>query len=511
MFQWEELVIVYSFFALLGASSGEMGLERIENCATHCSQGLHCKSKPDYFISLPCHNPTEGLNTTSVFHNVSLSTVMRCTGRKKCSLHLRVTTHLQLTDSIQGLSICTATAGMIMRCRSVRFTKKSRQNMSQQLVKVTNDCSEVVPNQQVYVTVKTMPSYCGVTFTDTYYTPGCRSDDLSRHVPECITGQLSYSENPEKKELSISVSGMLDDHDYNLRLCYKSFICFGTGSNTLIKKEQPVKSAVLSYSQPFPCLCIEGWSAVMDAPRVQVCPFKDRLEELWTGVTFNPFEDALIWEPACPVSAVVSLCQKKEDSVCVNLPESSHDASKNKITFSRVDPHPHLCMKFTTSSGSWTKCPFADSFQGWKVDVFSQQGNKEVTIWSQVTGVFLLELCEKSAASPDCHSNKTHSMHVEKHKVSKSIIPSDNCNFCLQVKRLDVNYGVTINQCFNNCNTRGVVSNQNKQKLNWIAVAVGVCLAALIITTFTLLVLLKVFKGGIQKRSQSVKSKLVLL
>lgn len=101
---------------------------------------------------------------------------------------------------------------------------------------------------------------------------------------------------------------------------------------------------------------MQGWSAVVDAPRVQVCPFKDRklprshlcvgegtdksckdcctrpgLEELWSGITFDPLEEALLWEPACPVTAEAGLCEKREDGTCADLPHSSQIVSRGKV------------------------------------------------------------------------------------------------------------------------------------------------------------------------------------
>lgn len=115
-------------------------------------------------------------------------------------------------------------------------------------------------------------------------------------------GRLSYDVNPQKNELRVNVSDMLEDHNYNLRLCHHDFICTGTGTSTLvsfftvlqnssvlvdrrfkpcyktnhihtyqrktngyytvsftfqIKKEEPIKSAILQYSRPLPCLCIQ--------------------------------------------------------------------------------------------------------------------------------------------------------------------------------------------------------------------------------------------------------------
>lgn len=96
--------------------------------------------------------------------------------------------------------------------------------------------------------------------------------------------------NPQRKQLSVSVSDMLEDHDYHLRLCHRDFICVGTGAHVLvspsiywklrllngtrmpkkdglfchkslftfqIKKEEPAKSVTLPYTRPLPCLCIE--------------------------------------------------------------------------------------------------------------------------------------------------------------------------------------------------------------------------------------------------------------
>lgn len=49
-----------------------------------------------------------------------------------------------------------------------------------------------------------------------------------------LAGRLSYDVNTETKELAVTVSDMLEGHDYHLRLCYKDFICTGTGAKTLV-------------------------------------------------------------------------------------------------------------------------------------------------------------------------------------------------------------------------------------------------------------------------------------
>nr|XP_020495138.1 putative interleukin-17 receptor E-like [Labrus bergylta] len=495
MISWVALVISYCCLDLSGAA----GLERIEKCRTRCSQGLRCKTKPDYFFRPPCQNPPDGLNTSSIFHNVSLSTVMRCEGRQKCSLHLRVNTALQLSESFLGLSICIATEGIMSNCQILKpWSKVKSHGMSGLQVEVENDCTEILPSQHVKVTVKTLEVYCGMSWTGTYIAPDCKSADLKRHVPECITGRLSYDIKPQRKELSVSVSDMLEDHNYHLRLCLKDFICVGTGAYALIKKEEPVKSITFPYLRPLPCLCIEGWSAVTDAPRVQVCPFKDRVEELLFGINFDPLEETLSWEPACPVTASVGLCQRREDGVCVDLPHASQNVSRAKVTFTKVDPHPQLCMKFTTASQSWTRCPFADArFQALEFTVTRHRGHVDVKMSSRITANFSIGLCVKWEGSTECNINKTHTVHVEKLKAVDLNLTGELHNTCLQVKRLDTKFAATVTHCF---------EDYTSEDLTWVIVPVGMCLSGIIIVTLILHVLLTVYQKRKQERSAGCPS-----
>lgn len=48
-------------------------------------------------------------------------------------------------------------------------------------------------------------------------------------------GKLSYDVKPERKELSVRVTDMLEDYDYFLRLCRNDFICKGTGAETKVR------------------------------------------------------------------------------------------------------------------------------------------------------------------------------------------------------------------------------------------------------------------------------------
>ncbi|XP_074554661.1 interleukin-17 receptor E-like protein [Halichoeres trimaculatus] len=488
------------------------GVERIERCGTKCSKGLRCRTKPDYFFHPPCESSPEGLSSSSIFRNISLSTVMRCEGRQKCSLHLRIKTALQLPKSVDGLSICTITAGMLSNCQILSFKRASKDpETGLKQVEVENNCVEISAGQHVRVTIKTMPSYCGITWTGTHAAPDCSSNDLQRNVPECITGRLSYDENPQRKELRVSVSDMLEDYNYHLRLCKKDFfICAGTGAYALVKKEEPVKSATFPFSRPLPCLCMEGWSAVTDAPRVQICPFKDRVEELWFGITFDPLEETLSWEPACPVSAVVGLCQEREDGVCVDLPHASQNVSRAKISFTKVDPHPRLCMKFTAGAQSWTRCPFADAgFEAWELR--RGDGHQGVEIWSRVTADFSVGVCVNPAETDECKVTETHTVHVEKQEAVGLSLDWKFCSTCLQAKRLDVEFAATVLLCLDDFNESWrlstVISRRGSEDLTWAVLTVGVCLSGIIMVTLVLHILLTVHLKMKQRRNEGCSSK----
>lgn len=65
-----------------------------------------------------------------------------------------------------------------------------------------------------------------------YYPKALKVTD---HELACVlAGRLSYDVNTETKGLAVSVSDMLEGHDYHLRLCHKDFICTGTGAKTLV-------------------------------------------------------------------------------------------------------------------------------------------------------------------------------------------------------------------------------------------------------------------------------------
>ncbi|KAG9280406.1 putative interleukin-17 receptor E-like [Astyanax mexicanus] len=434
------LLLVFSSYRARGEQ-----IERIEECGVRCSQGLPCDGS--YQISLQqCKNLSGGV-TSDVFSNTSISTVMKCSGKQRCSLHLRVSTDLQINRHIRGIYVCMVTTGMMERCRIVNFSRASRGRLLNEQVNVKDDCLEVRSGEDVHVTLKTWPHICNVAVYRSYKVPGCRNSDIQRSVPGCITGRIQYDVDVEKKELSVSVSDMLEDKDYQLRLCHKGYICTGTGAQAVVEKENPKKKVTLKYSKPVPCLCIEGWSVMMDAPRVQVCPFKDRVEELWSGITFDPVEETLSWEAACQVDATVNLCELQEGGVCQELASSSQTIVKRKVTYSSVDPHHRLCMKFITKAGAWVKCPFSEgNFPAWEVT--TQEGLRQLLVTSRVKTSLSLSKCAKTGAH-ECEDMETTVVEVEKFQTVKPDLTMDFCepSVCIKAKRTDVKYGVTTLYC----------------------------------------------------------------
>ncbi|KAG7454700.1 hypothetical protein MATL_G00262540 [Megalops atlanticus] len=432
-----------------GALTQENQIERIQECGVQCSQGLQCRNRLHSPFA-PCKMQPERLQG-AVFHGTSVTTVMRCERRQKCSLHLRVTSSVQISEHIQGVSMCTVSAGMLERCVLTSFPRAARARLTGQQVEVQNNCFNVSPGQDVHVTVKTVPNYCNVTWSQRYRVQGCYNDDLRNNLPECITGKIAYSVAPERRELSVSVTDMLEDRDYHLRLCHQWHTCMGTGAYTLIKREDPFKNVTFPYVRPLPCLCIEGWSSMVDAPRIQVYPFRNRTEELWTGVTFDPEEEALSWELACPMEVVTTLCYKIGDDSCLDLVNSSQSALKRKVTYSKVDPNPRLCMKFTTKAQSWIKCPFADgNFPAWDLTVSSDVGQQQATLTSRIRTELSLRLCQNSQP-PAC--NDVVSVPMEKANSISINLTMNVCkaDACIQVRRVDARFSIPLLQCHFQC------------------------------------------------------------
>ncbi|KAJ8411292.1 hypothetical protein AAFF_G00172980 [Aldrovandia affinis] len=425
------------------------GFDKTHNCRPQCSQGLQCRDKLHSSFA-PCTRRPKLLNSTIV-HGVSVTTVMECEGKQRCSLRLKVTSSVQINEHLQGVSVCVMTAGMLERCREVHFHRKSRDRLTGQQVEVQNGCFEVGPGQDVHVTLKTVPNYCDVAWSQRYHVQGCHSGDLRNNLPECITGKISYTVDTDRRELSVRISDMLEDRNYHLRLCHLWNACAGTGAYTQFKKEEPLKEATLSYSRALPCLCIEGWSAMVDALRVQACPFRNRTEELWAGVTFDPEEEALSWEQACPVEVVTTLCRREGENTCLDLVNSSRTPLMRKVRYTRVDPNPKLCMKFTTEAGSWIKCPFEDrNFQAWDLTLGSGAGWRQAIVTAQIRAQLSLRLCQNSEPS---NCDDIISIPTEKHGSVAVNLTMDMCasNTCILMQRTDVQFSIPVLRCDIRC------------------------------------------------------------
>uniref|UniRef100_A0AAV2ITV8 Interleukin-17 receptor C/E N-terminal domain-containing protein n=1 Tax=Knipowitschia caucasica TaxID=637954 RepID=A0AAV2ITV8_KNICA len=473
-------------------------LERIEACGSKCSQGLICSMKSHFLFPLPCKSPPEEFHTPAVFQNLSLSTVLRCDERDKCSMYLRIQTRLQLSDSIKGVSICTSSPGLFPNCRIISFSRDSRKRLSSSQVDIENDCTKLSVEQEVHVTLETFPSYCGANWTQAYTAPGCTKKDLRRHVPDCITGKLLYKLNAEEKSLTVNVTEMREDHTYNLRLCHdKGYVCMSAGPLTVIKKEDPIKSATLSYAKVVPCLCIEGWSNVLDAHRVRVCPFRQHVEELWTGITFDPTEVSLSWHPQCPLTARVTLCQKQEQNDCIDIPHTSHNVSKQKVKFVGVESHPQLCLKFSVEAEDWIRCPFDNRiFTVWEV---SRNDKGDVVLFSPAPGIFSVDLCDLESVLPSqtCLSTQGFTVEVEKMASVEVPLPTEILpqTFCLQVRRKDLRYSTTHVHCFD--------QNSKTSFPTWIIASAGVLLALVILTMLVLHIWLTVHQKMMVKSKDS--------
>uniref|UniRef100_A0A8C2GZ46 Interleukin 17 receptor E-like n=1 Tax=Cyprinus carpio TaxID=7962 RepID=A0A8C2GZ46_CYPCA len=316
---------------------------------------------------------------------------------------------------IRGVSVCADSAGMIGHCQIYTFGNVGKGKATGKQVDVQFKCVPVRPGQLVFVTLKTIPNYCKAMWTQRHLVPECSHEGIRDEITECITGKLAYAVDKARNMLTVKVTEAPENTDYNLRLCHKrNVICTGEGAQRTIKPQYLESSITLHYSKPLPCLCIEGWPARVDARRVQVCPFKNNLEELWSGITYDLNKEELIWEPLCPVKVSVSLCHADGGKSCQDLGNVFHSEGQKAI-FSSVDPHPMLCTKFTTEVGTWIKCPFAKgNFSVWTAKVTSKDGQQWAEISTWVKASFSISVCEMnpSLQCKQIEGNKFQSFSV---------------------------------------------------------------------------------------------------
>uniref|UniRef100_A0A672LCA1 Interleukin 17 receptor E-like n=1 Tax=Sinocyclocheilus grahami TaxID=75366 RepID=A0A672LCA1_SINGR len=339
---------------------------------------------------------------------------------------------------IRGVSVCADSAGMIGHCQIYTFghVGKGKATGKQVQYKHMNDCC--VYQQSIYTSVVThdmnnINSYCPFILM-----PECSHEGIRDEIAECITGKLAYTVDKARNALTVKVTDAPEDTDYNLRLCHKrNVICAGEGAHMKIKPQHLQSSIMLHYSKPLPCLCIEGWPARVDARRVQVCPFKNNLEELWSGITYDFNKEELIWGPQCPVKVSVSLCHADGGKSCQDIGNVFHSEGQ-KVIFSSVDPHPMLCTKFTTEVGTWIKCPFAKG--NFSAKITSKDGQQWAEISTWVKASFSVSVCEMKPSS-QCkriEGNKFQNLSVVRMVIT-------------DVQRVDVRFSVPVLQCDLQC------------------------------------------------------------
>ncbi|XP_069048554.1 interleukin-17 receptor E-like protein isoform X2 [Lepisosteus oculatus] len=417
------------------------------------TKGLHCKSKAHSSVSFCKRLPK--VITEPVFQSVNISTVMKCEKRQMCSLHLKIMGILRFDENIRGVKMCSMSLGTSNeQCHIISFKATDRKLIGQE-VHVQYNCFDVVIGEQVDVTLKTIPYYCDLRLSQSYHVQDCTNKDVRHNIPQCIAGKLDYTVEVERKLLSVQVTELLDYKDYHLRLCHKWYSCQSTGSYALIKRENPMKNATLPYSRLYPCLCIEGWSSMEDASRIQLCPFKNNTEELWSGITYNSAAQELSWKPVCPIDAKINLCWTSRENLCLDLANTSQDVHGSTVKYAQVDPNPSLCMKFTTEAGSWIKCPFSkDYFPAWDMKVISTHGQQQIVITSQISTVVSLSLCKKGESFL-CDPEEDYLISILLDKSNTTIVNLTNevCkpNVCIQARRLDAKYSAPVQKCKLQC------------------------------------------------------------
>ncbi|XP_067235770.1 interleukin-17 receptor E-like protein [Chanodichthys erythropterus] len=428
-------------------------VERNQDCDWSCSEGLQCKSRA--YSPLSAFRCRDQPFNSAVFSNVTLSTVLACEERK-CSLQLRIATSVNVTGDIRGVLVCADSAGMIGHCQMYTFGRVGRENATGKRVDVQFKCVPVRPGQHMFVTLKTIPNYCKAMWSQRHLVPECRHEGIRDTIAECITGKLAYTVDKDRNTLTVKVNDAPEDTDYNLRLCRKrSVICAGEGPHRTIKSQHLQRSVTLQYSKALPCLCIEGWPVKVDARRVQVCPFKNNLEELWSGITYDLNKEELIWEPLCPVKVSVSLCHIDGGKGCRDLGDVFHSEGQ-KVIFSSVDPHPTLCTKFTTEAGTWIKCPFTKgNFSVWTAKMTSKNGQQWAEISTWVKANFSVSVCEMKPSSQckQIKGNKSQTLSVDKMERTVFNLSKNACEVCvcIQVQRVDVHFSVPVLQCDLQC------------------------------------------------------------
>ncbi|XP_038612019.1 putative interleukin-17 receptor E-like [Tachyglossus aculeatus] len=361
-------------------------------------EGVSCRSAPTTDISNSfCREPPASF-PLALLKSLVGAPVLRCPPGGFCSLNLRVRANITLTELIKGVEVCTlALDTQHSDCVSIWFPPGLGRHLDGRTLQVQSSCLDAGVGQQLHVTLTTIPNFCRVELTQLLQVPDCENEDLEKNIPLCFVGTLEWEVDRVRRNITVRLVQLPEGQDYHVRLCRKRFSCEEEGRPALVRWKEKEKTVSLPYSRLLPCLCIEGWSAVLDARRLQICPFKNETDALWDAVWFNPLTQGLVWEPPCPIQAQIHLCQGSESGdQCAELPKSAQTA-QGKVMYSRVDPHPRLCIKFTTQQGSWVRCPFENSIlTAWKMGLVVRAGKVHVAFSSSHRARFEAQLCNRT-------------------------------------------------------------------------------------------------------------------
>ncbi|MBW02911.1 putative interleukin-17 receptor E-like, partial [Eschrichtius robustus] len=133
-----------------------------------------------------CREPPTSMSG-SVLEALTLSTAMKCAPPDGCSLLLRVNASLTLREGLRGLEACSMSLDtQETQCQSVRVPRASHRLQVGQQLQVHFDCFEVSVAQSLYVTLRTVPHFCGVQLGQRYHMEDCADEDVARNVPDCF-------------------------------------------------------------------------------------------------------------------------------------------------------------------------------------------------------------------------------------------------------------------------------------------------------------------------------------
>ncbi|KAK2497681.1 hypothetical protein MC885_000294 [Smutsia gigantea] len=383
-----------------------LAIPQVAECGLSCSQGFTCRSRMtrDIFNSF-CRPPPMSMSR-SVLGTLTLSTAMRCTPHGSCSLLLLMYASLTMHESLRGLEACSMSLDtQETQCQSVRVSRASRRLQVGRQLQVHLDCFEVSVAQSLYVTLRSVPHFCGVQLEQQYQVEDCGDEDVGRSMPDCFgeapcaAGNLSYWVDRSRKVILVQVPEAPGGRDYYVRLCLRWFTCAEEGAlvqvsprpslahrrlppvlpqaphspSTLLDQALPPAPRPLptslfpprTHTAPstqtpalrLPQVTTNRVSRTVSLPYSRELPCLC-LEALWDAIRYHPGSQALSWEPACPVSGHVSLCWRPRPGAQCRELEHSGRPAHSRVQYPLVDTQPQLCLKFSTSLGFRVRCPF---------------------------------------------------------------------------------------------------------------------------------------------------------